>query len=62
MRTVTHTVVTIERAGGYAAFCNDCHACTFGGFPTRSAARSACHTTDAGPGRTFGTRRISIDA
>lgn len=38
-----HRVVTLERQGGFAARCEhpDCNAITFGGFPTRTAARDA---------------------
>lgn len=37
-------VSTSERNGGYMARCNDCDAITFGGFPTRTAAREAIAT------------------
>lgn len=37
----SHRVVTFERQGGYAARCEDCDGITFGGFPSRSAAREA---------------------
>lgn len=42
---MAHEVQTIERNGGYMARCLDCTAITFGGFPTRTAAREAIATT-----------------
>ncbi|PPF83773.1 hypothetical protein C5E07_09780 [Pseudoclavibacter sp. RFBJ3] len=36
-----HKVQTLERNGGFMARCLDCTAITFGGFPTRTAARAA---------------------
>lgn len=35
-----HQVITVERQGGYASRCS-CGEVTFGGFPSRSAARLA---------------------
>lgn len=50
MPTMTrHKIVTVARQGGYAARCEyevdgekQLCAITFGGFPTRTAAREAC--------------------
>lgn len=51
-----HRVVTVERQGGYAARCEvevdgvaTLCGITFGGFPTRTAARAAI-THEEGPG------------
>lgn len=39
--TGRHAVITVTRAGGYAARCESCGRVTFGGFETRAAARDA---------------------
>lgn len=47
-----HKVDTRPRNGGYLAACRDCDAITFGGFPTRTAARDALagHEHEEAPG------------
>lgn len=47
-----HKVDTRPRNGGYLAACRDCDAITFGGFPTRTAAREALtgHEHEETPG------------
>ncbi|WP_068492493.1 hypothetical protein [Pseudoclavibacter helvolus] len=48
-----HKVETHPRQGGYMARCLDCTAITFGGFPTRTAAREAIaptHDHEEAPG------------
>ena len=46
-----HKVVTFRRNHGWAARCDTCHDATFGGFPTRTAARDALEhrAMDANP-------------
>lgn len=47
-----HKIATRPRNGGYLAACRDCDAITFGGFPTRTAAREALagHDHEEAPG------------
>jgi len=57
---LAHKITTFERGGGYAARCDTCGDLTFGGFPTRTAARAALVHEEA-PGTAATVSQGDID-